>query len=894
MGNEFSTVDEDENGNTNNPNTSSPNRPKSSGYTEFFSSAGKTIGEASGIVCGSLNDTFEGDEDNDIKNTNKENLRRRSRRVLDVVGLGSVVGGGNNSVNGDDLLCGNGHFSPANHSRGTGAASMNTFANPDDDASLQTNPMSALFARALLNEVTDNPATMRPTEMTAREKKLIKAQERAKTASRNNLRAVGGQGTMKGHLNTLGNNASSRIMPPNLLSENRAQVRGEDEAPGKHRVTIGLMLSRREAKLGHSDTVTRQTAFDFNELQDRQYKYVSSTDSSGWKAGGGESGKAANPNQVNMNVSNSLSDDTDLDMDPGVQTQQTQQQSPKVAAQDTVHIPIMHIDCESSAAIDSVIAALARGEVFIPHMSVMPEALGVNGISPPDLVVRFGCERNDDMPPEEWPNWCLEFMHNQLYDYFSDMGAKWMKRPFQITLAKKVRWKTVKHMNKFFSHSENVIDAWREKGPQYLDPQPSYIEGGASPEEVARPHGIYLLRNGKPTNYFAPNFEPPYTTKMTRSLLLNVMSKSWDRKRRDWSSEPIARVTTSLLLSTMCGCADANDGGFIAREATTAISPYSVRSRTPSFFGGDKTNVSPSKAEYSPFKSKKKTIQPQLTQKAQEQQQRLYEGLKVKRDDSGIRRSQIQEPEKKDESRSRSESSSSRQSNNKSSNNGTKSKQKKSPQPSSSKDREQPKLPNQHLREEVKPLHENDDLAAEFDWMTPDKKIDVSIHDLDDEDFVMEAETPKNYFSPSQKETPTINNQFSRKNKNKYNMMSDNPTEDAIPEESPTNDNSKSPGGYEEVTKFILSEGQGQGSVNQDAGISIGESQTTVPTFNGSSAKFIEQERERRKERELQREKERAKIEKLERAIEEKNRMNQEKMSSAHQREKDTDKTKVS
>merc|ERR1712038_271815 len=93
------------------------------------------------------------------------------------------------------------------------------------------------------------------------------------------------------------------------------------------------------------------------------------------------------------------------------------------------------------------------------------------------------------------------------------------------------------------------------------------------------------LRNGKPTNYFAPNFEPPYTTKMTRSLLSNVMGKSWDSKRRDWSSEqPVARVTTSLLLSTMCGCADSNNGGFIAREATTAISPYSVRSRA--FFGG--------------------------------------------------------------------------------------------------------------------------------------------------------------------------------------------------------------------------------------------------------------------------------------------------------------------
>ncbi|OEU08907.1 hypothetical protein FRACYDRAFT_196034, partial [Fragilariopsis cylindrus CCMP1102] len=319
---------------------------------------------------------------------------------------------------------------------------------------------------------------------------------------------------------------SSKVIPPNSLSEHRAaqleqgqrasgrrsgrnspsSLAGGPSSSGKHTVTIGLSLSRRSSALGHPDTVTRQTAFDFNELQDREYKYVSSTDSSGWRAGGGERGD-----------------------------------NHKVAAPDTVHIPIIQIDCETPQAVDAIISALARGEIFIPHMAIIPEALSVNGVSPPDLVVRFGTERNDDLPPDEWPNWCLEFMHNQLYEYFLGMGARWTKRPFSITLAKKVRWKTVKHMNRYFAHAERVIDAWREKGPQYLDPQLAFIEGGATPEEVARPHGIYLLRNGIPTNYFAPNFDPPYTTKMTRSLLFNVLGKSWDKKRREWTSTPIPK-----------------------------------------------------------------------------------------------------------------------------------------------------------------------------------------------------------------------------------------------------------------------------------------------------------------------------------------------------------------
>jgi hypothetical protein len=462
------------------------------------------------------------------------------------------------------------------------------------------NQTSAMFARALVSEVTDNPKTMTPAAMADREKRLIKAQERARLAGQKDgdtSRPVGAPGGI-GQPSVLGSiahaltgttdplrsaaaHASSSegkasVLPPNSMSENRAQVDSNtpEAVPGKHTITIGLSLSRRSS-VGHPDTVTRQTAFDFNELQDREYKYVSSTDSSGWRAGGGERGGPLNPN---MDADGLEQDGPEFGgssnihmkpLGPGVApgTPTGGAQNHKMASPDTVHISIIHIDAESPQAVDAIIAALARGEVFIPHMAIMPESLSVDGVSPPDLVVRFGTERNEDLPPDDWPNWCLEFMHNQLYEYFQGMGARWMKRPFSITLAKKVRWKTVKHMNRYFAHAERVIDAWREKGPQYLDPQLAYIEGGATPEEVARPHGIYLLRNGVPTNYFAPNFDPPYTTKMTRSLLLNVLGKSWDKKRREWTSEPI---TPAMLVTAMCGCGDNSAGGFIANEVTLA------------------------------------------------------------------------------------------------------------------------------------------------------------------------------------------------------------------------------------------------------------------------------------------------------------------------------------
>lgn len=547
--------------------------------SSLIETANDSLTTASGYVCGSLSDTYnESSPSRNNRSSSKQQRHNNNSRP-------------SSPLVPSELMCASKAF---RRSFSTGSlVSSSTFTDYNNDNSVSnsnrnnaqsgnnSNPMSALFARALISEVSHdhNPNAMTPSEMAAREKQLLQAQERARRnvsvsqfmkhinlwgGSNNNANA-GNVEEVRGNSNN--NNGKggmlSRSYPPNQLHENRARLDSGSNnntshidntigsRVGKHTVTIGLSLSRRHT-IGHPDTVTRQTAFDFNELQDRAYKYVSSTDASGWRAGGGERGGVS----------------TTHDGKNSPMMEETQ--AHKIASPDTVHIPIIQIDAESPAAVDSIIASLARGEIFIPHMSVLPEALSVNGVSPPDLIVRFGCERNDDLPPDEWPNWSLEFMHNQLYEYFAPLGARWMKRPFQITLAHKVRWRTVKHMNKYFAHAERVISAWREKGPQYLNPQLSYIEGGATPEEVARPHGIYLLRDGRPTNYFCPNLEPPYTTKMTRSLLLNVLNKSWDNKRRDWSSEPQqSLIAPSLLLGAMCGCDNTAVAGFMPDQTIT-------------------------------------------------------------------------------------------------------------------------------------------------------------------------------------------------------------------------------------------------------------------------------------------------------------------------------------
>ena len=54
---------------------------------------------------------------------------------------------------------------------------------------------------------------------------------------------------------------------------------------------LGLSLSRNTfefQKKSHPLSVTRQTQFDLDLLQDRNYHYLVSTDDNGWLAGGGE------------------------------------------------------------------------------------------------------------------------------------------------------------------------------------------------------------------------------------------------------------------------------------------------------------------------------------------------------------------------------------------------------------------------------------------------------------------------------------------------------------------------------------------------------------------------------------------------------------------------------
>ena len=52
---------------------------------------------------------------------------------------------------------------------------------------------------------------------------------------------------------------------------------------------LGLSLTRNSPQ-GHPDSLTHQTSFDLNEVLDRDYEFIFSTNDDGWLAGGGEPG----------------------------------------------------------------------------------------------------------------------------------------------------------------------------------------------------------------------------------------------------------------------------------------------------------------------------------------------------------------------------------------------------------------------------------------------------------------------------------------------------------------------------------------------------------------------------------------------------------------------------
>ena len=69
-------------------------------------------------------------------------------------------------------------------------------------------------------------------------------------------------------------------------------------------------------------------------------------------------------------------------------------------------------------SVEAISSAISSGAILIPHMEVLPSFVLRNGDSPPEIELKFEMERDEDIPCNQWPNWALQFVHNQLFEYF--------------------------------------------------------------------------------------------------------------------------------------------------------------------------------------------------------------------------------------------------------------------------------------------------------------------------------------------------------------------------------------------------------------------------------------------------------------------------------------------
>jgi hypothetical protein len=207
---------------------------------------------------------------------------------------------------------------------------------------------------------------------------------------------------------------------------------------------VGLSLARKTndngVVVGHSDSPTHQTAFDLNQVIDRDYEYIFSTNDDGWLCGGGE------PTS-----------------------------SYKLAAVDTAHVEIMRIGTYEpqwgGLPREEIIGVLSSGKILIPEMSVVPTAVVANGDVPPELEIRFDMEKengHDGGESDELPvNWQLRFLHNQLFRHFA-FPSRFCPGAFHSTIVRKAEFRSDMARADYFGQCFRTVQAWRKNGPQPL------------------------------------------------------------------------------------------------------------------------------------------------------------------------------------------------------------------------------------------------------------------------------------------------------------------------------------------------------------------------------------------------------------------------------------------
>lgn len=291
---------------------------------------------------------------------------------------------------------------------------------------------------------------------------------------------------------------------------------------------LGLSLARR-SDVGNPASQTHQTSFDFNEVQDREYKYLASTNDDGWLLGGGEPGPPL---------------------------------SYKLRAPDSAHVEIMRVGTFNKnwggLPVEEIVDAFKSAKILVPEITVVPTAVVENEDLPPELEIRFDMEKSStpyntetELPPLP-VNWQLRFLHNQLFRLF-EYPSRFCPGAFHSTIVRKADFRDDDLRDQYFDKCRLAIQRWTLEGPKPLlnnstasmnniDPKIERVkcpkkkvaggELGSSSEYMS---GLWLFTDRNTiTHLFEPNFLPPYDTPAKRKVILDVLSEEWDEQTLSW------------------------------------------------------------------------------------------------------------------------------------------------------------------------------------------------------------------------------------------------------------------------------------------------------------------------------------------------------------------------
>ena len=107
---------------------------------------------------------------------------------------------------------------------------------------------------------------------------------------------------------------------------------------------------------------------------------------------------------------------------------------------------------------------------------------------------------------------------------------------YDSTILRKAEFRSRAHKEEYFKMCGDVVAKWRKEGPKPLNT--GWDVNGEPleyPNEDGMNSGIFLFTDRENiTNFFKPNFLPPYDTPEKKNIILTYLQEEWDEPTLSW------------------------------------------------------------------------------------------------------------------------------------------------------------------------------------------------------------------------------------------------------------------------------------------------------------------------------------------------------------------------